>query len=336
MKKTIVSVAKDLNLAPSTISKVINHKGNVSKATRERVLKYVKEVGYIQDASARILKSKKSYTLGILFSDISLVGLEHPFYSSILQAFKNYAEKEAYEIIFVVNKVGDKEMSYYEWCINKKVDGVWIVSGNFNNLLIKELVKSDIYCVSTDFIMDNLVTIISDNAKGIDLTINHARSLNRNHIDMISGPSTSFAFEERLTRFVNRLTEENQLFFAIESKGFGYQAGFDAAVRLLEQASRVPDYVIITSDDLAFGAIRGFESKGYRVPEDISVVGFDDVNFSKIYTPALTTIRQDKKSLGETAAQKLITMIKNSESKSKEVFRVPVELVERASTKIKV
>ena len=67
MRKTIISVAKELNLAPSTVSKVINHKGNVSKATRERVLKYVKEVGYIQDASARTLKSKRSYTLGILF-----------------------------------------------------------------------------------------------------------------------------------------------------------------------------------------------------------------------------------------------------------------------------
>ncbi|MCU0105728.1 LacI family DNA-binding transcriptional regulator [Acholeplasma vituli] len=105
MRKNIITVAKELNLAPSTVSKVLNNNGRVSQKTRERVMAYVKEVGYIQDASARILKSKKElYIRNFVLSDISLVGLEHPFFSSILQSFKNYVEKHGYEIIFVVNK----------------------------------------------------------------------------------------------------------------------------------------------------------------------------------------------------------------------------------------
>lgn len=335
MRKTIISVAKELKLAPSTVSKVINHKGNVSKATRERVLKYVKEVGYIQDASARTLKSKRSYTLGILFSDISLVGLEHPFYSSVLQAFKNYAEKESYEIIFVVSKVGEREMSYLEWCKHKRVDGVLMVSGNLNNPYIVELVKSDIPCVSTDFIKENLITIISDNEQGIDLSIEHATGLNRFDIDIITGPMTSLAFQLRTEHFQALLKKADRPHFLIEAKGFGYQAGYDAAIRLIEQATRVPNYVVVNSDDLAFGAIRGFESKGYKVPDDISVIGFDDVNFAKIYSPALTTIRQDKKAIGEMAAKKLIEMINEKLDKYTEVIKIPVQLVERASTKIK-
>lgn len=336
MRKTIISVAKELKLAPSTVSKVINHKGNVSKATRERVLKYVKEVGYIQDASARTLKSNRSYTLGILFSDISLVGLEHPFYSSVLQAFKNYAEKESYEIIFVVSKVGEREMSYLEWCKHKRVDGVLMVSGNLNNPYIKELVQSDVPCVSTDFIREKLVTIISDNEQGIDLAIEHAKSLNRFNIDLITGPTTSIAFQFRTEQFQRLMKDVVTPHFVIEANGFGYQAGYDAAVRLLEQATRVPDYVVINSDDLAFGAIRGFESKGYKVPDDISVIGFDDINFAKIYSPALTTIRQDKKAIGEAAAKKLIDMINEKMEKYTEVIKIPVQLVERASTKIKI
>jgi LacI family transcriptional regulator len=336
MRKNIITVAKELNLAPSTVSKVLNNNGKVSQKTRDRVMAYVKEVGYFQDASARILKSKRSYTLGILFSDISLVGLEHPFFSSILQSFKNYVEKEAYEIIFVVSKVGEREMSYLEWCLTKKVDGVLLVSGNLNNPYIKELVASDIPCVSTDFIMPNLTTIISDNQLGIDLSIDYGRKLNRNHIDMIAGPSTSIAFQHRMDHFHAVMNKPKDPYFVIEAKGFGFQSGFDAAVRLLEQATRVPDYVIVGSDDLAFGAIRGFESKGYKVPDDISVIGFDDINFARIYSPALTTIRQDKKAIGEMAALKLIQMIQEKESKKTELIKIPVTLIERASTKIKI
>lgn len=336
MRKNIITVAKELNLAPSTVSKVLNNNGRVSKETRERVMAYVKEVGYIQDASARILKSKKSYTLGILFSDISLVGLEHPFFSSILQSFKNYVEKQGYEIIFVVNKVGDREMSYLEWCLTKKVDGVLLVSGNLNNPLIKELVHSEIPCVSTDFIMNELTTVISDNEQGIELAVNYSQKLNRHQIDMISGPATSIAFQLRLEHFERLMKPELHPYFIIEAKGFGYQAGFDAAIRLLEQATRLPECVIVTSDDLAFGAIRGLESKGFKVPEDIAVIGFDDINFARIYSPALTTIRQDKKMIGEMAAIKLIQMIQELTPKKQDLIKIPVSLIERASTKIKI
>lgn len=335
MRKNIVTVAKELNIAPSTVSKVLNNNGKVSQKTRDRVMAYVKEVGYFQDASARILKSKRSYTLGILFSDISLVGLEHPFFSSILQSFKNYVEKEAYEIIFVVSKVGEREMSYLEWCLTKKVDGVLLVSGNLNNPYIKELVASDIPCVSTDFIMPNLTTIISDNEMGVELSIDFAKKLNRHKIDMIAGPSTSIAFQQRMDHFHVVMNKPEEPYFVIEAKGFGFQSGFDAAIRLLEQSTRVPDCVIVGSDDLAFGAIRGFESKGFKVPDDISVIGNDDINFAKIYSPALTTIRQDKKAIGEMAALKLIQMIQEKESKRTEIIKIPVVLIERATTKIK-
>ncbi len=335
MKKTIISVAKELGLAPSTVSKAINNKGYVSKETKERIITYVKKVGYIQDSSARILKSKRSFTLGVLFSDISLVGLAHPFFSSVLQAFKNYVETESYEINFVVSKVGDRVMSYLEWCKNKKVDGVLLVSGNLNNPYIIELVNSDIYCVSTDFIMPNLVTVISDNKEGIDLSIKHALELNRKQIDIISGPLTSIAFQIRYEHFLEKMKTHSHQPNIVIAEGFDDHAGFDAAIRLLEQAKQVPEYVIVGSDDLAFGVIRGFESKGYRVPEDISVIGFDDINFSRIYTPSLTTISQDKNEIGKTAAQKLISMIKSKEEKRHEIITVPVQLVKRDSTKEK-
>ncbi|PKK93030.1 MAG: LacI family transcriptional regulator, partial [Tenericutes bacterium HGW-Tenericutes-6] len=96
-KRTIYTIAEELKLAPGTISKVLNGTGNVSDHTRERVLHYIKEVGYVPASSARMLKSKRTYTVGVVFTEESDIGLEHSFFSSILQHFKTYLEKEGYE-----------------------------------------------------------------------------------------------------------------------------------------------------------------------------------------------------------------------------------------------
>lgn len=93
-KRNIYTIAKELNLAPGTISKVLNQNGNVSEKTRERVLSYIKKVGYVPASSARMLKSKRTYTVGIVFTEESDVGLEHSFFSSILQHFKTYVKKK--------------------------------------------------------------------------------------------------------------------------------------------------------------------------------------------------------------------------------------------------
>ena len=93
MKKTIYDIAKELNLAPSTISKAINNTGNISKKTRARVLEYIKEVGYVPVNSARALKSNRSYTIGVVFSEETNIGLEHTFFSSLLEHFKKILKR---------------------------------------------------------------------------------------------------------------------------------------------------------------------------------------------------------------------------------------------------
>lgn len=334
MRITIVQVAKDLNLAPSTVSKVLNNKGHISEATRKRVLDYVQEIGYIRDPSARALKSNRSNTLGILFSDIALTGLEHPFYSGVLQSFKNYCEMNNYEISFVVSKVGEHTMSYLEWCKIKKIDGVLIASGNFQNPLIVELVESDVPCVSTDFFRPKLPTIISDNEAGIDLALDHMIELNRHKISYISGPTSSIAFQQRLERFNKQTQTYEHKPQVIIANGFNHHAGYDATIELIK-TKNIPEGIIVGSDDLAFGVIRALKANGIRVPEEVSVMGFDDVNFSEIYNPSLTTIHQDKKMIGETAAKHLISIIDEEIEKKQETIILPVKLIKRDSTTYK-
>jgi DNA-binding LacI/PurR family transcriptional regulator len=336
VKKTIKDVARELNLAPSTISKVVNNKGRVSEETRKRVLKYVKESGYVAASNARILKSKISFTIGVIFSDISLVGLEHPFFSSILQAFKTYVESKGYEIVFIVGKIGDNELTYLQWCNNKKVDGVLIVMGNINNPNIIEIVNSDIPVVSTDIVMPNIHSIISDNAMGIKLALDFIEKQNYQSIGIIPGPLASRGFSERYEVFMEEINSRNSLICKPEhiviAEGYGFNSGYNAGIKMVESSEELPEILLVGSDDLAFGVIRALESKKINVPNDISIIGFDDINFSELFTPSLTTIRQNRKEIGERAARKLLSLIENNGKEKESIEKIPVELVIRNST----
>lgn len=336
MKKTIYDVAKAMNLSPSTISKILHNNSNASQTTKERVLQYVQEIGYVADTNARILKSKRSWTIGVIFSDISLIGLEHPFFASIIQHFKNYVERQGYEIVFIVSKLGNNELTYLQWCKNKKVDGVLIVTGNINNEMIIELVNSNIPCVSTDIIMPHLNSVLSNDFEGIELCINFAIQKGLTKIACITGPLTSRAFSERL-RAYDQIMNERKIplrpHYYQEAESYGFNGGYQATMKLIEQVEEIPEIILSFSDDLAFGVIRALEEKGYRVPEDISVIGFDDITFAKHFTPSLSTIRQDRVCIAETAAKLLLQKMQQDEDQDEVVHMIPVELVLRGSTK---
>lgn len=337
-KRTIYTIAEELNLAPGTISKVINRTGNVSDQTRERVLAYIKEVGYVPASSARMLKSKRTYTVGIVFTEESDVGLEHSFFSSILQHFKTHVEKEGYELSFIVKKLGKHELSYYEWCINKRVDGVYIVVGNYTDQGLYELVKSGIPCVSTDMLLPGLHTVISDNEQGIRITLEYIKNhLKKQRVSMISGPISSKAFNERLVayqNYVSKLSLTSDLNSVVFAESFGFTSGYNAVKKLFEQMTEKPEVILVASDDIALGVLKGLRDMELNVPEDIQVIGFDDIAFAKHFTPSLTTIAQDRKLLGETAAKLLIQLMENPDQEVEEVVKLPVELIIRDSTKI--
>jgi len=332
MRTTIYDVAKAL-----TISKILNNTGSVSVETRERVLQYVKEIGYVADTNARILKSKYSYTIGVIFSDISLVGLEHPFFGSIIQHFKTYVEKAGYEVVFITSKVGAHQLTYLEWCRNKKVDGVFIVSGNINNAYIQELVQSELPCVSSDIIMPGLHSVLSNDYEGIQLGFDYAMGMGMKRIAMLSGPQTSRAFYQRQDAYYNLLGKhrlEHRVEWVKEANGFGYTSAYNATRQWVDEWKLSPDIILAQSDDLAFGVIRALEESGFHVPKDISVIGFDDINFARLFTPALTTIRQDKQAIGEGAAKLLLHYIQHPEHrKESTVTHIPVEIVIRDSTR---
>jgi DNA-binding LacI/PurR family transcriptional regulator len=337
VKKTIIDVAKELNLAPSTISKIVNNKGRISEATRERVLKYVESSGYVAMSSARKLSSKKSFSIGVIYSDISLVGFEHPFFSRILQSFKTHVESQGYEIVMIVSKLGRNELTYLEWCQNKKVDGVLIVMGNINNPNIIEVVNSNYPVVSTDIEMKNLHTVICDDRKGVHLMVDYAKKHELKNVAIVTGPLTSRSFNIRVLEFRSYMNQQNMSYDESDifiTKGFSSDDGAAIALEILSRPKR-PEIIFVLSDVIAFGLIRALEASGVKVPEDVEVIGYDDIDFTKHFVPSLSTIKQDTQLMGKTAAKILLDYINQEKNNHEEVTLIPVELIERETTRKK-
>lgn len=333
---TIYDIAKHLKLAPGTISKIIHRTGSIAPETRQRVLDYINEVGFVPSNSARILKAKRSWTIGVVFADISQVGFEHPFFAPILQAFKNTVEKEGYEIVFITKRIGDRELTYLDWCRNKQVDGIYIVSGNFNNPDIVGLAKSNFPVVSSDMILEGVHTIISDDVMGITKAFTHFKEQGYTNIAGFSGPLTSRAYLERwqtLQSLLQRPLVPNQDPYFHVANGYGYPNAFEHALEWINQWKTRPEAIIAFSDDLAMGLIDALATKGIRVPHDIPVIGYDDTLFAARFKPSLTTIRQYRTKLGEVAAQTLIELMSHLDTKpASQVVRLPVDLIVREST----
>ncbi len=335
MKLTIYDIARELNLAPSTISKVINNKENVSKKTRQLVSDYIKKVGYVPKNSARMLKSKKSNIIGVVFSEETNIGLEHSFFSSILQHFKTYVEERGYELTFIRTQFGHNNMSYYQWCMNKGVDGVYIVVGDYDDEGIFELANKDIPVVSTDILIDGIKTTISNNKQGIFLSLDHYYKNNVKTVGLIHGPLNSKAFKMRYDAFyeyhkINNLKVNES--FVIPARSFGFTSGYDATTQLIKANKVLPEGLIVGSDDIALGVLKALRDNNIKVPEEIQVIGFDDIAFSQYFTPSLTTIRQDKALIAENAAKELLDMIENKEEHKTSIKEMPVSLILRETT----
>jgi len=334
-KLTIHELAADLSLSPGTVSKILNDKGSVSEETRKRVLDRAKALGYVASHSARILKAEHTWTIGVVFSDIAKFGLEHPFFGSIIQAFKNFIEDKGYEIVFIPKKIGDQEQTYLQWAQNKSVDGVLLLTGDMNATDIQELIRGDIPCVSVDIVDPSLSTVISDDRQGIELIFKHFLQLGFQSIFAYSGSPLSRAYQQRTEAFETlthqyKTNRPKESYFSTDR--YGVKHYYEQALLWIQSWQVKPQAIIAFSDDIAMGLILALTELGYRVPEDISVSGYDDIQFASLFSPSLTTIRQDKKRIAEAAAIKLLAMIENQDS-SKGLTTVPVQLIVRHSTK---
>lgn len=335
MKKTIYDLAKELGVAPSTVSKALSGGAGISEKMRKKIQAYANEVRYFPNANASKLKTKKSYTIGVIYSEDLNIGLEHNFFSSILQSFKSYVEAHGYEITFVISNLGNRELSYLDFCRQKNIDGVFIVTSIPSDPYLHELIKSDISCVTTDIYYDHLFTIISDNIAGAKKAVEYLYQTGHREIGFIAGSQYSLAARERMQGYIDQMKKHELTIkedYIITSEYYSFEHGYEAGEKFLT-LEHYPSAMFVVSDIIAMGFIKALKDGGLRVPEDVSVIGFDDLPFARHFEPSLSTMHQDTVVLGEKAAVKLLELMSNKTEERTGIVKVPVKLMVRDSTK---
>ena len=329
MSVTIKDVARQCGMSISTVSKVFNGYPDISEDTRRQVLKLAREMGYQPNALARALKTNRSYNLGVLFVDENTSGLMHPFFAAMLNAFKSEAETHGYDITFINHNIVTTEMTYLEHCHYRNVDGVCLACVDFYSDEVAELVNSDIPSITVDHVFENRPCIVSDNLTGIRMLVNHAADMGHRRIAYIHGQRNSAVTETRIGGFRR---EMQALGFPVP-EGYVVEGRYDdvgttrkLTRELLERSDR-PTCILLPDDASFFGAMEAIRELGLRLPEDVSLAGYDGIRLTQSLHPRLTTVFQDSEAMGRLAAQRLIDRVEHPNTAPNVPVMVPVGLI---------
>ena len=307
-------IAKKCNVSVASVSKALNGYSDISEETRKFILKTASEMGYLPNSSARTLKTKRSYNLGVMFVDEAASGLTHDYFNHVLESFKRTAEERGYDITFTSGKISGQKLSYYEHCRYRGVDGVVVACVDFYADEVQELIRSDIPVVT----MEDLVTYVYQQG--------HRR------IAYIHGDNTSVT-RIRLTSFhrtLQRMGVDTPDEYIKESPYRDADSAAKATGELLDLPNP-PTCILYPDDYAAIGGINEIRERGLRIPEDISIAGYDGITIAKILEPKLTTLCRDTVAIGRIAAEKLIDLIENPKTTLVDRFTVDGTLFKGAS-----
>ncbi|MDO4633842.1 MAG: LacI family DNA-binding transcriptional regulator [Eubacteriales bacterium] len=310
---SLKEIAKHCNVSIATVSKALNGYSDIGEETKSYILKTASEMGYLPNSSARALKTKRSYNLGVLFVDEALSGLTHDYFNRVLESFKTTAEAAGYDITFTTSgNVAGKQMSYLEHCRYRGVDGVVIACVNFFTEEVQELLRSEFPVVTIDHVFDGKIAIVSNNVQGMDELVSYILSRGHRKIAYIHGDNTAVT-TNRLGSFYRRMQREG-IDVPDEYIRSSFYRDADEAARQTARLLDLPDppTCILYPDDMAaIGGINEIHERGLRIPEDISIAGYDGIPIARILQPKLTTLCQDAAKIGEQAALKLVKLIEH-------------------------
>lgn len=308
---TIYDIAKICGISPATVSKALSGAADVSAATRERVKQAAKSMGYIPDGQAKALSQSRSWTICVLCQDRSDMGLRHYLFAEIIESFKSVVERHGYDINFISNHVGKMGLSYYGHCRYRKADGVFIVNTDYDSEDAKELTASDLPKIAIDYPGPSIGCVMTDCDKSMELLYNHLYGLGHRNVAYLHGEPAKAVTDFRIRGLKKAMAAKGETLKPenlIESKYYSLQGGYESMKKALSMGSR-PTAVIASDDYSAVGAIRAARDMGLRVPEDVSVAGFDGIEITQLMSPRLTTIRQDTMGMGAKAAESLLKQI---------------------------
>jgi LacI family transcriptional regulator len=335
---TIREVAKLSGVSISTVSRVFNGYGDVSSATRERVLAMARSLDYAPSAAARTLVKRRSQLIGVvLFTGREHPDIGHPFFQDVLVGLKRGIGSRGYDVLlFATEQPGsstDGTHSYLRRARHHHVDGIVLMGVDRLDPEVAKLLDAEIPLIGVDIDVTGAAAtyVASDNVGGARLAARHLHGLGHRRIATIAGPQDSKPGVDRLVGFHAELQALGlEAHPEYDEIGDWYTESGEQAMRTLLALPEPPTALFAAADLMAVGAMKVAREAGLGVPEDLAVVGFDDIQLASLIDPALTTIRQDKVGLGRAAAWALLEQIENPELTSA-ALTLPVELVVRTS-----
>jgi len=338
-KVTIKDVAKHAGVSIAAVSYVLNGKENkVSSETVETIYSSIKALNYIPNISARSLVKNDSKLIGVIIpqtENSKQLVLENPFYSEVVGAIEAALRESGYHIIL---SGLDKDQTYLDFSISRNLDGA-VVLGLYPEKLYEDFKKSDIPIVLIDsYIHDkHFANVGVDDEYGGYLATKALIDRGHRNIALVTGTIRKDGVVEKRFLGYKRALQEANVFYNpdhVFERTVSYAHGLEAG---REIAERHPDITAIfaTADLMAFGVIRGVTEAGKRVPDDLSVIGFDDIPMAQMFLPSLTTVRQNIALKGGTAARLLLDRLegRTNEGYNDGTTMIPLELVERQTVK---
>jgi DNA-binding LacI/PurR family transcriptional regulator len=326
----IKEVARLAKVSTATVSRTINGSDKVTKETAERVRRAIETLKFYPNTNARALGSGRSSLYGLIISDIT-----NPFFPELVKSFEDVAVQFGQEVLIANTNYDPHRM---EVCVSRmlqrKVDGVAIMTSEMDEHLINELSNSRIPMVflDTGTPRKGVSNIAIDYAAGIDAAVEHLTALGHTSIGFITGPMGLTSARVRRRAFMRSLQRKGLQLDRklIEEGNHRMDGGHEAMIRLLAKDPQ-PTAVLTSNDMTAIGAIGTLADRGLKIPRDISIIGFDDIELSAFTQPALTTVRLSRQEIAKVAFRALYNNRDDAMAQGAEYTIVPT-LIERKST----
>ncbi|MEU0313060.1 LacI family DNA-binding transcriptional regulator [Nocardioides sp. NPDC006273] len=314
-------VARIAGVSGQTVSRVANGARYVDPATRERVLSAMREVGYRPNRAARALRSGRFQSIGVIAFELSSVGTTHT-----LDAIAAAATETGYAINLL--PVLDAVRAAFDQLGEQAVDGIIILveTHRLDGVAVPEGLPVVVVDSSAQY---NYPIVDNDQAQGARLATEHLLDLGHETVWHVAGPELSYSARRRRTSWQGTLEAHGRTVPPVLSGDWSTASGYEAGLRLADNEEVTA--VFTANDQMALGLLRALHERGRRVPDDVSVVGFDDMEEAAYFWPPLTTVHQSFDEVGRGAVDALIRQIQSGEHEHQEVL-VPPRLVVRAST----
>jgi LacI family transcriptional regulator len=326
---TLKMVAERAGVSVNTASRAINNKPDINEETKKRILQIAQELGYVRNDTAVALRTKRTGTLGVVIADN-----RNPFYAEVLNGIEEAAREKNYHII-LTNTQRDykKEEEAINLLLAKRVDGLLITPVQDRDDDIKNLIDANIpfVIVGRDFENIEVDAVYNDEVKGGFLATEYLIKKGHKRIALINGFLHKSPAKGRLEGYKKALKKYGIPFDdALVTVGdIDVKDGYERTKQLLEKGLNFTA-IFAYNDMMAFGAMQAIKEKGLRIPEDIGLVGYDDIPFASLISPPLTTIRLKKQDLGVESVKLLLSRINGNRKKTKKVM-LGVELQIRES-----